>query len=76
MDDDITTAVKVLAGLGGAAVVVWLGVVFIKAAKRGGGGMHAVGAALRNDPVPEAQDGRIRKGLHSGDPLDRDPPAA
>ena len=24
----------------------------------------------RNDTVAEAQDGRIRKGTHSGDPLD------
>ena len=28
----------------------------------------------RNDTVAEAQDGRIRKGTHTGDPLDREPP--
>jgi hypothetical protein len=26
-----------------------------------------------NNPVAEAQDGRIRKGQHSGDPLDPEP---
>jgi hypothetical protein len=30
--------------------------------------------ALRNDTVAEAQDGRIRKGTHSGDPLGGDGP--
>jgi hypothetical protein len=87
MNDDITTAVKVLAALGGAAVLIWLGVVMIKAAKRGGGGMQALGAALMmlgwgnmrdpaNNPVAEAQDGRVRKGTDSSDPLDRDKPEA
>ena len=79
MNDDITTAVRVLAALGGVTVVVWLGVVMIKAAKRGGGGIQALGAALMmfgwgnmrdpsNNTVAEAQDGRIRKGTHSGEP--------
>ena len=27
----------------------------------------------RNDTVAEAQDGRIRKGTNTGEPLDRDP---
>lgn len=87
MNEDITTAVKVLAALGGTAVVIWIGIVMLKAAKKGGGGMQALGAALMmlgwgnmrdpsNNPVAEAQDGRIRKGSHSGEPLDRDPPAA
>ena len=87
MNDDITTAVKVLAVLGAASALIWLGVVMIKAAKRGGGGMRGIGAAAlmmfswasmrdpRNNPVAEAQDGRIRKGTHSGDPLDREPPS-
>lgn len=85
MNDDITTAVKVLGALGGLSLLIWIGVVMVKAAKRGGGGMQALGAALmmfgwgsmrdpRNDTVAEAQDGRIRKGTHSGDPLDRDSP--
>jgi hypothetical protein len=57
----------------------------VKAAKRGGGGMRGIGAALmmfgwatmrdpRNDTVAEAQDGRIRKGTSTGEPLDRAPP--
>jgi hypothetical protein len=82
MNDDITTAVKVLGVLGAASALLWLGVVMIKAAKRGGGGMRGVGAAAlmmfgwatmrdpRNNTVAEAQDGRIRKGNHSGDPLE------
>jgi hypothetical protein len=83
VNDDITTAVYALAMLGGAAALIWLGVVMIKAAKRGGGGMRGIGAALmmfgwatmrdpRNDTVAEAQDGRIRKGTHTGEPLDSD----
>jgi len=84
VNDDITTAVKVLAALGGAAFFIWIGIVMVKAAKRGGGGMRGIGAALmmfgwgnmrdpRNDTVAEAQDGRIRKGTHTGDPLDDNP---
>jgi len=86
MNDDVTLAFKVLAVLGVAAIFVWFGIVLIKAAKKGGGGMRALGAGLlmlgwgsmrdpRNDTVAEAQDGRIRKGETSGDPLDRQPPA-
>ena len=85
MNDDITMAVKVLAVLGGASLLIWFGVVMVKAARKGGGGMQALGAALMmlgwgnmrdpgSNPVAEAQDGRIRKGTHSGDPLDRDEP--
>jgi hypothetical protein len=83
VNDDITVAVNVLAVMGGAAALIWLGVVMVKAAKRGGGGMRGIGAVLmlfgwgnmrdpRNDTVAEAQDGRIRKGTSSGDPLERD----
>jgi hypothetical protein len=86
VNDDITVAVKVLAVLGAFTVVICIGVVVIKAAKRGGGGMRGLGAALMilgswgnmRDPgsgtVAEAQDGRIRKGTNSGDPLDEDEP--
>jgi len=81
VNDDIATAVKVLAALGGAAALIWIGVVVIKAAKRGGGGMQALGAAMMmfgwgnmrdpgNNPVAEAKDGRAEKGSPSGDPLD------
>jgi hypothetical protein len=87
MNDDITTAVKALAVLGGVAALIWIGTVMVKAAKRGGGGLRGIGAALmmsgwatmrdpRNDTVAEAQDGRIRKGTNSGDPLGREPPEA
>ena len=80
MNDDITIALKILAWAGGVSALVWIGIVMVKAAKRGGGGLRGVGAALmmfgwatmrdpRNDTVAEAQDGRIRKGTHSGDPL-------
>jgi len=85
VNDDITTALKVLAAVGGLAVLIWLGVVMVKAARRGGGGMQALGAALMmfgwgnmrdpsDNPVAEAKDGRIRRGTYAGDPLDGDRP--
>ena len=51
----------------------------VRSVKRGGKGMQAIGMAMmmmgwgnmrdpRNDTVAEAQDGRIRKGTHSGEP--------
>ena len=74
-------ALRVL--LAGAAFVAfcWFLVALVRHAKKGGKGIHAAGAMLmlfgwgnlrdpRNDTVAEAQDGRIRKGTHSGDPLD------
>jgi len=84
MNDDITTAVRVLAALGGLSLLTWIGVIMVNAAKKGGGGMQALGAALMmlgwgnmrdstRGTVAEAQDGRIRKGSHSGGPLDDDP---
>jgi hypothetical protein len=87
MNEDVTTAVKVLAALGGISLVVWLGVVTVKAAKRGGGGMKALGAGLlmlgwgtmrdpSSHPVAEAKDGRAEKGSPSGDPLDPRAPGA
>jgi hypothetical protein len=83
VNDEITNALKALAWMGGVSLLVWIGIIMIKAAKRGGGGMRGIGAALmmfgwgnmrdpRNDTVAEAQDGRIRKGTDSGDPLDKD----
>jgi hypothetical protein len=83
VNDEITKALKALAWLGGVSLLVWIGIIMIKAAKRGGGGMRGIGAALmmfgwgnmrdpRNDTVAEAQDGRIRKGTNSGEPLDKD----
>lgn len=86
MNEDITLAVKVLAALGGASLLIWLATIMVKAAKKGGGGMQAMGAALMmlgwgnmrdstRGTVAEAQDGRIRKGTNSSDPLDPEPPA-
>jgi hypothetical protein len=83
VNDDVTNALKVLAWLAGLSALSWIGTVIVKSAKRGGGGFQALGAALmmfglgsmrdpRNDTVAEAQDGRIRKGEHSGDPLNTD----
>ena len=46
VNDDITTALKVLAALGGATLLIWIGIIMVKAAKRGGGGMRGIGAAL------------------------------
>jgi hypothetical protein len=81
MNDDITTAVKVLGALAAAAMLTWLAVVMVKAAKRGG--MRGVGAMLllsgwahlrdpANNPVAEASEGRARKGTESGDPPPED----
>jgi len=70
--------------LTGIAVVafVWLLFALVRAAKRSGKGMRAVGAVAlmmfgwgnmrdpSNDTVAEAKDGRIRKGTDSGPPLD------
>jgi len=64
-----------------AALIALLAAVVMKT-RRGGKGMHAIGAALMlfgwgnlrdpsNNPVAEAKDGRIRKDDYSGDPLDR-----
>ena len=58
----------------------WLLVALVKHARRGGKRYRALGATLmlfgwgnlrdpRNDTVAEAQDGRIRRGTESGDPL-------
>jgi len=80
MNDDITTAVYALAVMGGAAALIWIGIIMVKAAKRGGGGMQALGAAFMmlgwgnmrdssRGTVAEAQDGRIRKDT-TGDPLE------
>jgi hypothetical protein len=80
VNDDVTIALKVLAWAGAISAFIWIGVVMVRAARRGGGGMRGIGAALlmfgwgnmrdpRNDTVAEAQDGRIRKGTDAGEPL-------
>jgi hypothetical protein len=87
VNDDITVAFEVLAVLGGTSLLIWIGIVLVKATKRGGGGVRGLGAALmmsgwatmrdpRNDTVAEVQDGRIRKSNPTGDPLDPDGPAS
>ena len=70
MSNDITTALKVLGVLVGATALIWIGIVMVTAAKRGGGRMQGIGVA---PPVAEAQDTRIRKGTHYGDPPAREP---
>ena len=82
---NLEIAVRVFGAGAALAAFAWLLFAIVRNARRGGKGIHAIGAALmlfgwgnlrdpRNDTVAEAQDGRIRKGTHSGDPLDRDPP--
>jgi len=83
MDSWLQIALRVLGVAFVLVAFVALLVLTVKRAKRGGKGMQAIGMAMmlfgwgnmrdpRNDPVKEAQDGRVRKGESSGDPLDRD----
>ena len=78
--DPLHVAIRVLLAM--LAFVAFVGVLWalVRGARRGGKGMRAAGAMLmlfgwgnlrdpRNDTVAEAQDGRIRKGNESGDPL-------
>lgn len=78
------TALRVVLAVAAFAAFCGLLISLVRAARRGGKGVRAAGALLmlfgwgnlrdpRNDTVAEAQDGRIRKGTHSGDPLDQDP---
>ena len=59
--------------------LIGCGLVVMRWARRSGKGRHAMGAMLmlfswghmrdpRNDTVAEAQDGRLGRGTHSGDP--------
>ena len=74
-------AVRVALTAGAFAAFIALLVVLVRHARRGGKGMQAAGAMLMlfgwgnlrdpaNNPVAEAQDGRVRKGDESGDPPD------
>jgi hypothetical protein len=78
--DPVHITIRVLLAL--VAFVAFVLVLWglVRGARRGGKGMRAAGAMLmlfgwgnlrdpRNDTVAEAQDGRIRKGNESGDPL-------
>jgi len=77
------TAIRVLLSCVALVLLAWGLIALVRAAKRGGKGIHAFGAALmilgwgnmrdpRNDTVAEANNGRIRKGTDSGPPLDEE----
>jgi hypothetical protein len=79
MADDVGLALRIIGIAAGLAAFAWLLVALVKAAKRGGKGFHAVGAALMlfgwgnlrdpgSNPVAEARDGRVRKDNETGDP--------
>ena len=78
---DSATVLRAVVAVTAFAAFIWVLVALVRHAKKGGKGVQAVGAMLmlfgwgnlrdpRNDTVAEAQEGRIRKGTHSGDPLD------
>ena len=80
---DLHTAIRVFLTLVVLAEFVWCLVMLVRRARRGGKGIHAIGAMLMlfgwgnlrdpsNNTVAEANDGRIRKGTSSGDPLDEE----
>ena len=81
MHDDIATALRILAGAAVVGVVAWLCWVAVHAARKGGKGVHAIGAALMlfgwgnlrdpaRNPVAEANEGQRRRGESGSDPLD------
>jgi membrane protein involved in colicin uptake len=77
--DPAAIAIRVTLVVAALALLIWGCTKLVRSARRGGKGMQAAGMAMmlfgwghmrdpRNDTVAEAQDGRIRKGTHSGDP--------
>lgn len=77
--DSSAIALRVTLVVASLVLLIWGCISMVRAAKRGGKGMQAIGMAMmmfgwgnmrdpRNDTVAEAQDGRIRKGTDSGDP--------
>lgn len=81
MHEDHVMAFRILAIGGGLVALIWLGSLLVRVAKRGGGGMQALGAALMmfgwghmrdpaNNPVKEAQEGQRTRGETGADPLD------
>lgn len=79
--DPVATALKIIGVAAAAIAFLWVLVALVRSARRGGKGVHAIGAALMlfgwgnlrdpaDNPVAEAKDGRVRKGETSGDPLD------
>jgi hypothetical protein len=78
---ELHIAIRVALAAGAFAAFLWLLAALVRRARRGGKGLQAVGAMLMlfgwgnlrdpaNNPVAEAQDGRVRKGNESGDPPD------
>jgi hypothetical protein len=76
---DFHVAIRVILIAAGCVAFLAILVALVRHAKRGGKGVQAVGAMLMlfgwgnlrdpaNNPVAEAQDGRIRKGEATGDP--------
>jgi hypothetical protein len=76
---DLHIAVRVILIAAVCVALLWGLVALVRHARRGGKGIQAAGAMLMlfgwgnlrdpaNNPVAEAQDGRIRKGNESGDP--------
>lgn len=72
---------RALLTLGALGLFAWLLVAVVRAAKRGGKRMHAVGAMLMlfgwgnlrdpsDNPVAEAREGRARRGQENADPTD------
>lgn len=81
MNEDVTTALGVMLAAVFVLIVAWLGWLAVRKVRRGGKGFQAVGAAMmlfgwghlrdpRNDTVAEANEGNVRRGDTSGDPLD------
>ena len=81
---DYGVALRVLLVCLAVVAVVTVLILLVRGAKRGGKSMQAVGAMLMlfgwgnlrdpgNNTVAEAQRGRVRRGTHSGDPLDDEP---
>jgi hypothetical protein len=79
--DSIAIAIRVTIVVVALVLLIWGCLTVVRSARRGGKGMQAVGMAMmmfgwghmrdpRNDTVAEAQDGRVRKGTHSGEPGD------
>jgi hypothetical protein len=77
--DELHIAIRVILVAAAGVALIWVLVALVRHARRGGKGIQAAGAMLMlfgwgnlrdpaNNPVAEAQDGRIRKDNESGDP--------
>jgi hypothetical protein len=76
---ELHISIRVILVAAASIAFIWFLVALVRHARRGGKGIQAAGAMLMlfgwgnlrdpaNNPVAEAQDGRIRKGNESGDP--------